>query len=403
MQLDLETVLTVMAESYHFNFTVVKPPFAGLENFDSGLRRILDPGFDFPEFGRQLLEKTPFNTFITTRDELNCLYLLFRLPEQEQKLYLFGPVVRNVLTDGLARQVIGQYGEDTLGRLAALYQGIHISHTSDGRNFLHALHAAAFPETKLRNAILPGFLPMSLLAPPQEPAQDPLFDQGDPALLHKAFHLETQLMSAVASGDSKQALDILSQLSQYLSPQVRGESSLNLKEQALELNAICKYVVAETQKVHPSYIMHIHKAYLSRIGSVSNIRDATRLIGQMVADYCDCVSDHALDHYSPLIRRVLDHIHLNLDSPLSLRSLALLCNVNPSYLSKLFRSETGMTLTEYINHYRIQRSIPLLRCTEMSIAQISETVGFLDENYYARVFKRVMGQPPKTYRQQNKT
>lgn len=100
---------------------------------------------------------------------------------------------------------------------------------------------------------------------------------------------------------------------------------------------------------------------------------------------------------------MLDHIHLNLESSLSLRSLALLCNVNPSYLSKPFRSETGMTLTDYINHYRIQRSIPLLRCTEMSIAQISESVGFLDENYYARVFKRVMGLPPKTYRQQNKT
>lgn len=110
---------------------------------------------------------------------------------------------------------------------------------------------------------------------------------------------------------------------------------------------------------------------------------------------------HSLDSYSPLIRQALNCIHLNLENLLSLRSEAQICNVTSSHLSKRFHAETGVTVTEYINSYRVERSIPFLRFANLGIAQISEKVGFLDENDYARIFKRFKGMSPKAYRQMN--
>lgn len=402
MYLDLETVLNAMSRSYHFNFTIIQPPFAGLEHFDNGLRKTLAPDFDFAEFGSQLLKKMPSNTFVTTLDELSCHYMLLKLPEAGDKVYMFGPVVRTVLTDEISKQIRERFGQECLEQVQNVYQNIHIAYDHSGQIFIQEVHAAAFPDVELKQEEWQGFLPMPLLSLPVDTeSHKPAFD-GENALLEVKFRLETQMMNAIAVGDSKLALYILSQLEQYTVPDILGDPGMSLKNQVLEASAICRYVIAESQKVHPSYVQRIHDAYIRKMGAVTNIREISHLTSQVIAAYCDCVQTYSLDRYSPLIRRVLNHIHLNLDSQLSLRSLALLCNVNSSYLSKLFRAETGTTLTEYVNRYRVERSIPLLRYTQMSIAQVSESVGFLDENYYARIFKRIMGVPPKTYRQQNK-
>ena len=402
MQLDLETVLTVMARSYHFNFTVIEPPFCGLENFDKGLRRSLKPDFDFREFGARLLEKMPVQAFVVTRDELNCTYVLLRLPQLGEKVYVFGPVIQAVMMDETGRQIHERFGSKALQRFQEIYQSIHIAYDRSGETFLQELHAAAFRHVELKREEVPGFLPMPLF-----PCAESLFptapeSSAETAQLEERFRLETQMVNAIIAGDSQRAIHVLDQLTHQAVPTVRDDPRRNPKYLAFEASAICRYAIAASQQVHPSYVQRIHDSYVRKLSAVTSIREIDRLTAQMVTSYCDCVQNNSLERYSPLIRRVINHIHLHLDGTLNLRSLALLCNVNPSYLSKLFREETGVTLTEFVNCYRVERSIPLLRFTQMTIAQVSESVGFLDENYYARIFKKHMGLSPKAYRQQNK-
>ncbi|MDR2752132.1 MAG: helix-turn-helix transcriptional regulator [Clostridiales bacterium] len=72
--------------------------------------------------------------------------------------------------------------------------------------------------------------------------------------------------------------------------------------------------------------------------------------------------------------------------------------LNASHLSVQFKKETGMTFTDYVNQKRIQTSIPLLNATDLLIKDISWQVGFENENYYSRVFKRLQGVTPMEYR-----
>ena len=72
--------------------------------------------------------------------------------------------------------------------------------------------------------------------------------------------------------------------------------------------------------------------------------------------------------------------------------------VNASYLSTLFKKETGKTLTEYVNGKRIEYAIFLLNSTQLQIQAIAQYCGISDVNYFTRLFKTAVGKTPKEYR-----
>lgn len=95
---------------------------------------------------------------------------------------------------------------------------------------------------------------------------------------------------------------------------------------------------------------------------------------------------------------VFQFIDSNLSLKLSLTELAALnCMSIPSFCKK-FKERTGMTLVQYINQQKIERVKQLLVDHKYTLGQIAEIVGFSNENYMIRVFKKVTGQTVKDYR-----
>lgn len=84
---------------------------------------------------------------------------------------------------------------------------------------------------------------------------------------------------------------------------------------------------------------------------------------------------------------------------LNIGSLARLVNVSESHLRHLFKSETGLTPTQYLKQLRLRKAQTLLETTFLSVKQISNQVGFCDETYFSREFKRTFGVAPGRYRQ----
>lgn len=114
----------------------------------------------------------------------------------------------------------------------------------------------------------------------------------------------------------------------------------------------------------------------------------------MVKEYCLYVQKYSLRQYSPLIQKVINQVNLHMDSDLSLKSLAAQCYISPSYLSSVFKQETGQTLTDYISSRRMERAAKLLLTTNARIAVVAEEVGILDVNYFTKMFKSATGQTP---------
>ena len=75
-----------------------------------------------------------------------------------------------------------------------------------------------------------------------------------------------------------------------------------------------------------------------------------------------------------------------------------MCYISPSYLSNVFKQETGQTLTDYISTQRMARAANLLRTTNATVASVAEDVGILDVNYFTKLFKSATGLTPTRYR-----
>lgn len=91
------------------------------------------------------------------------------------------------------------------------------------------------------------------------------------------------------------------------------------------------------------------------------------------------------------IKDIMEFINKNYMREISLNSLSEEFNLTPNYLCRLFRNNTGMKLTDYINRVRIEGAKKLLDTTNMKVYEIAECVGFSSSSYFCTVFKTLTG------------
>ena len=136
-----------------------------------------------------------------------------------------------------------------------------------------------------------------------------------------------------------------------------------------------------------------------RIHACKSVEDCRNLTLQMVKEGCR-LNQEAGGHYSVLVQRIMEEVATDLTKPLTLQYFANLLNVNSSYLSNLFRQQTGITLTEYVTDKRIAHAATLLAFTRTPIKTVAKQVGIPDVQYFSRLFKRRMQMTPTQYREE---
>lgn len=98
------------------------------------------------------------------------------------------------------------------------------------------------------------------------------------------------------------------------------------------------------------------------------------------------------------VAAALLYIRDNLDHPLTLNEIAVHTHLNPSYLSTLFHKVMRQSLISYVNAVRIERARSLLRSTDLPVSQIASSLGFSQDIYFYRLFKRLTHETPSEYR-----
>ena len=120
------------------------------------------------------------------------------------------------------------------------------------------------------------------------------------------------------------------------------------------------------------------------------------LIG-MLQNMISSILENTGDNTSAKIKEYID---ANLGKDLSLVSLGEIFKLTPSYLSTLFKNAHGIGVVDYINKRRIDKAKSLLQNTQMSIKDISDEVGFMNYNSFARVFKKQVGISAKDFKRE---
>ena len=99
-----------------------------------------------------------------------------------------------------------------------------------------------------------------------------------------------------------------------------------------------------------------------------------------------------------VMTKAINFIRANYMRRITLEDVAEYTYLSPSYFSKIFSEEMKMNFSSYLNQVRIEKSKVLLSSKELSIIEIADMVGFYDQSYFNKVFKKLTGVTPKKYR-----
>ncbi|MCI8483750.1 MAG: helix-turn-helix domain-containing protein [Lachnospiraceae bacterium] len=100
--------------------------------------------------------------------------------------------------------------------------------------------------------------------------------------------------------------------------------------------------------------------------------------------------------YSEFVKQYIEEHYMN---EIQLENLALVAHISPSYLSSRFKKEVGMSFTEYLIRYRLDKAKEQLRTSTDSCRQVAENVGYMDYVQFSKIFKKYEGVSPTEYRE----
>lgn len=95
----------------------------------------------------------------------------------------------------------------------------------------------------------------------------------------------------------------------------------------------------------------------------------------------------------------IDFMKTNISETLTVESIAAAAHLSVSHFTFLFKKKTGFTPIEYFNHLKIQQACQYLLFTQLRVKEISFELGIDDPYYFTRMFTKVMGMSPNTYRE----
>lgn len=217
--------------------------------------------------------------------------------------------------------------------------------------------------------------------------------------LERRYARENEMLQAVSQGQMHKAEMMMTGITSLAFERRLADPVRNLKNYCIIMNTLLRKA-AERGGVHPLYIDRMSSDFAKRIENLSTAEAIQKLMEEMFRSYCRLVNKNASGQYSPPVQRAIMHIDANLGGELSLKLLAGIQNINASYLSALFKKETGQTLTDHINRKRMRQAAQLLTETKLQIQTVAQYCGISDVNYFSKLFRKYVGKAPNEYRRE---
>lgn len=145
------------------------------------------------------------------------------------------------------------------------------------------------------------------------------------------------------------------------------------------------------------------KEYLLKPMRAADILECmNRLADEYIGVEEEKETDKTLAQMSPLVREAAEYITEHYAEDISLPEVAGRIGVSAGYLSTLFNQSLSCGFTDYLNQVRIERACCYLEQNYLKNYEIAYKVGFRDEKYFSKVFKKIKGISPKEYRMNSK-
>lgn len=126
------------------------------------------------------------------------------------------------------------------------------------------------------------------------------------------------------------------------------------------------------------------------------------ILQQLIFEIHDNLKRHTTNYATTIkLEKIIKYMHENISSTVTLTELAHLVSLSPTYLSRSFKDNTGYSVIEFFNKIKIDKAKEILIEGDKKIKEVSEELGFKDEFYFSRLFKKIEGISPKEFYNKN--
>ena len=212
------------------------------------------------------------------------------------------------------------------------------------------------------------------------------------------IELEKRFFKLVSEGQTEAALEMWNRMENIpLAEQLGPYDLQRLIASTTGLRFLLR-MVAEQSGVHPAVAYAISLAFGQKLFSVRDRKALNHITHDMIREYSNAVQSAHSSQYSPAVWSVINYLNLHIAQKTDMKRLAALTNCGQDVLSQCFRAETGLTIAQYVAQERCRSAAELLKRTDLPVSEISAQVGYLDNNYFVKVFKKYSGETPTGYR-----
>lgn len=210
-----------------------------------------------------------------------------------------------------------------------------------------------------------------------------------------AFEKERILLANLRAGNRNEARRILNEMlaTIYLSS---GQMAV-LRARTIELLSCLSRAAIEDNPLLEPLIERNHE-WTERLIRTGSFEDLSETLMQALDDFGDVVYLHGMNRSDTRVRKALEFIGSAHAQPISLRDVARHIGLSPSRTAHLVREFSGRSVLQMIQESRIQHARHLLERTSLTCAEIAYEVGYADQSYFIRHFRRLTGTTPLRYR-----
>ena len=210
---------------------------------------------------------------------------------------------------------------------------------------------------------------------------------------------ENDLAVAIAQGDSITASRLLNELLGHIFFYTSGTEEIYTR--VTELLVILSRA-AINGGANAQQTFELSHRFMKDMRSLRNQEDLTHWLAGTLSRFMRHVFDMMDVKHTDAMHKVKEYMIVNHARKLSLEEAAALVGYSPAYFSRIFKDEMGISFKEALNGIRIEKSKNLLLSSTASIAEVCSMVGFNDQSYYCKVFKKLTGVTPDRFRKRSR-
>lgn len=235
----------------------------------------------------------------------------------------------------------------------------------------------------------------------KEEQEKVLFDMkdGEEELYHHTYLEERKLLDSIREGRMEDALKYSRNMDTDLGKLSKKELN-HWKNVAVVAITLCTRAGIDGG-VSPSIAYRISDYYIQKSDGCNDIAQIIKYRDHAVEELTEQVQKKMNRKTSSYVEQCRDFVEKHYREKIYLSDIAKTLGLSKTYLSRLFKKETGERLQDYIVQVRLERAANLLKYSEESISNIAEYVNFPSQSYMGKIFKEKYQLSPKRYRELN--